>query len=71
MTERELYVSCIPQIAKIAVRCRKLPGEEYEDWKREIMEHCPETVKEFMGKVMLVIDSLVLETAQSCRKLQP
>lgn len=65
MTERGLYVSCIPEIAEIAVRCRKMPMTKYEDWKQEVMEHCmehcPETAKEFMCKVMMVIDKYVLE----------
>ena len=59
MTERDLYVSCIPMIAEMIVRCRKLSGGEYEDWKKETMEHCPETVREFMGKVLTVIDKCV------------
>ena len=63
MTERDLYVSCILMIAEMIVRCRKLSGGEYEDWKRETMEHCHETVKEFMGKVLIVIDNYVLEAA--------
>lgn len=60
MTERDLYVSCIPQIAEIAVRCGKLSMAEYEDWKRETMESAPETVKGSIGKVLIVIDSCVL-----------
>lgn len=61
MTEYDLFVECIPMIAKMAVRCRTLTREEYEGWKRETMEECPDEVKGFMGKVMLTIDSLVLE----------
>ena len=64
MTERELYVFYIPMIAEIAARCRKLSLMEYEDWKRETMEHCPETIKKFMGKVMITIDSVVLAVDQ-------
>lgn len=60
MTEYELYVSCIPKIAEIVIRCRRLSRSEYEDWKQETMEQAPETVREFMGKVLMVIDSLVL-----------
>lgn len=61
MTERELCESCIPMIAEMVIRCRRLSGGEYQDWKRETMEHCPETVKEFMGKVLIVMDKYVLE----------
>lgn len=59
MTERELYVSCIPQITEIAARCSRLSGGEYQDWKEETMWHCPETVRGFMGKVLTVIDKCV------------
>ena len=61
MTERELYVSCIPMIAEMVIRCRRLPEGEYEDWKEETMGHCPETARGFMGKVLAVIDKYVLE----------
>ena len=61
MTERDLYVSCIPMIADVVVRCRKLSGGDYEDWKREFMEQCPKTAKAFMGKVMIIIDNYVLK----------
>lgn len=61
MTEYDLFVECIPMIAEIAARSRRLSREEYEGWKKETMEHCPEVIKGFMRKVMTVIDSLVLE----------
>lgn len=60
MTERELYVSCIPMIAEIVVRCRKLSRREYEAWKHETMEHCPKEIKGYMGKTLTVIDKYVL-----------
>ena len=60
MTEYDLYVSCIPMIAEITVRCQKMDSQGYEGWKQETMEHTPETVKEFMGKVLIGIDSVVL-----------
>ena len=63
MTERDLYLSCIPMIAEIAVRCRNLSAGEYEDWKQETMSNAPEAVKCFIGKVFIVIDSLVLQAA--------
>ena len=60
MTEYDLFVSCIPMLAEIAVRCRKLDRQDYEEWKQKTMEHCPEAVKAFMGKVLIVIDKYVL-----------
>lgn len=72
MTERELYVSCIPMIAEMVVMCRKLSGGEYEAWKHEVMEHCPDKVKGFMGKVMIIMDKYVVESKakQSKGKIQ-
>ena len=60
MTEYDLFVECIPMIAEMAARCRRLSEREYEDWKRETMGHAPEMVREFMGKVLITIDKYVL-----------
>ena len=46
--------------SEMAARCRRLSEGEYEDWKRETMEHAPEMVREFMGKVLITIDKYVL-----------
>lgn len=59
MTEYDLFVECIPMIAEMAARCRRLSGGEYQDWKEETMGHCPETVRGFMGKVLTAIDKCV------------
>ena len=61
MTEYELFVSCIPQIAEIAARYRRLDRQDYEKFNQETMDHAPEKVKECMRKVFSAIDSLVLE----------
>ena len=61
MTEYDLFVSCIPQIARIAIECRRLDRQDYEKFKQETMEHVPETVKEFMSKVLITMDSLVVK----------
>lgn len=52
MTEYDLFVECIHMIAEMVVRCRRMSGGEYETWKSETMEHAPDTVKGFMGKVI-------------------
>lgn len=59
MTERDLYISCIPMIAEMAVRCRRLDRQEYDDWKGETIEHAPEMVKRFIGKVFIVIEKFL------------
>ena len=61
MTERDLYVSSIPQIAEIAVESRRMDRKEYENWKRETLDSVPESAKAFIQKVFFVIDSLVLK----------
>ena len=50
MTEYELFVSCIPQIAEIAARYRRLDRQDYEKFNQETMDHAPEKVKECMRK---------------------
>ena len=67
MTEYDLFVECIPMIAEMAARCRRLSRDEYEGWKRKAMEGCPEPVKGFMHKVMMTIDSLVLGKEVACQ----
>lgn len=59
MTERELYVSCIPMIAEIITMCRRISRQDYEKWKQETMESAPETVKGFIGKVFVVIEHVL------------
>lgn len=60
MTEYDLFAECLPMIAEMAVRCRKLSRQEYENWKRETMEYAPETVKTLLSKVLISIDLVVL-----------
>lgn len=60
MTEYDLFVECIPMLAEIAARYRKLERADYEAWKQEAMEHAPDMAKEFMGKVLVCIDKVVL-----------
>ena len=59
MTEYDLFVECIPMIAEMAARCRRLDRADYETWKQETMEHAPDLVKSFMGKVLVCIDNVV------------
>lgn len=60
MTEYDLFVECLPMIEEMVIRCCRLSGAEYEGWKRETMKHAPETVKIFLSKVLILIDSVVL-----------
>lgn len=62
MTEYDLFVKCIPMIAGMAVRCRRMSRQDYEQWKQETMEHAPEMVKEFVRKVFIVINSYIMSS---------
>lgn len=59
MSERDVYIECIPMIAEIIVLCREMSSQEYEDWKREVMENVSDKAKEFMRKVLICIDSIM------------
>lgn len=61
MTEREFYISCIPMIAEMIVICQESDERDYEDWKRETMEHVTDSAKSFMEKVFVTMDKVVLE----------
>lgn len=63
MTERELFYNNIPEITAICLKCRELSKEQYEEWKRETLEETPDEVKEYISKVLAVID-LQLEKFQ-------
>lgn len=58
MTQQELYVYWIPEIAKIAVKCREKTDTEYAAWKKEVIAGTPEDVKDFMQKVLIVVDKM-------------
>lgn len=63
MTEYDLFVECIPMIAEMADLARMMDRQEYEAWKRGIMEDMapePEAAK-VMGRFLAVVDALVLE----------
>ncbi len=63
MTERELFIENIPQIAAICLKCMQLSREQYEEWKKTTLENTPDEVKEYISKVLTVID-LQLEKFQ-------
>ncbi len=58
MTEQELYIHLIPHIAEIAVQCRRMDAEKYVAWKKEIITSTPDDVRDFMQKVMVVLDKV-------------
>lgn len=59
MSERDLFIQCIPMIAQIIVECRKMDKQQYEEWKKEWIETIADETKEFAGKVFIVIDEML------------
>lgn len=56
MTERELFIMCIPQIAEMIVECRKLSEDEFQQWEREFVRTVKSNEKSFIKKVIMVIE---------------
>lgn len=56
MKERELFIQSIPLIAEITVESRKISDVEYEEWKHETLNNAPDTAKDFILKVLSIID---------------
>lgn len=59
MSEYDLFVQCIPTIAKIIVQCRKMSETEFKEWKQKYVQNAPDNTKEFIKKVITVIDLYV------------
>lgn len=55
MTERDVFVQAIPQIAEMVVEARKLTGEEFQEWHDEVMKSVPDKAKPFIEKVFMVV----------------
>jgi len=56
MSERELYLMYLPQIAELIVNCQEMTPEGYEQWKRETRESVPDAAVDFMEKVFVITD---------------
>ena len=55
MTERDIFVHAIPQIAEMVVEARKLTGEEFQEWHDEVMKSVPDKAKPFIKRVFIVV----------------
>lgn len=62
MSERDLFIKLIPQIAEMIIEIQKMAPEQYEAFKREYLEEvktsAPNAV-EFIEKVLIVIDTYI------------
>lgn len=55
MSERDVYIQCIPMIAEMVVLLREMSQQEYEDWKQETLEAADDRAKEFIKKVLIAL----------------
>lgn len=56
MTERDVFVQAVPQIAEMVVEARKLTDEEFAQWKSEVLQDTPERIRPFIEKIYVVIE---------------
>lgn len=56
MSERDLYLLYLSQIAELIVDCQQMDLESYEQWKKETRESVPDAAVDFMEKVFVVTD---------------
>ena len=56
MSERDLYLMFLPQIAELIVDCQQMTQEDYEQWKQETRESIPDEAVDFMEKVFVITD---------------
>lgn len=56
MSEKDIYLMYLPQIAEMIVDCQQMTQEGYEQWKKETRELTPDNAKGFMEKVFEVTD---------------
>lgn len=56
MSERDLYLMYLPQIAEMIASCQQMTQEDYEQWKQETLQSVPHEAKDFMQKVFAVVD---------------
>lgn len=61
MTERQLFEQCIPQIAEIIIKAKKMTAEEYYKWKEEVIHDMNGKVTEFAKKIFLIIEEYLPE----------
>lgn len=57
MSEKDLYLLYLSQIAELIGDCQQMDHEGYEQWKKETTESTPDDAMGFMEKVIAVVDS--------------
>lgn len=56
MSEKDIYLMYLPQIAELIVDCQQMTPEGYEQWKQETRESVLDAAVDFMEKVFIVTD---------------
>ncbi|MCX4379487.1 MAG: hypothetical protein OSJ61_25550 [Lachnospiraceae bacterium] len=56
MSERNLYLLYLPQVAELIVICQQMDCESYKQWKHETRESTPNKAIGFMEKIFAVVD---------------
>lgn len=56
MSEKDLYLMFLLQVAELIVDCQQMTQEDYEQWKIETRESIPVDSVDFMEKVFIITD---------------
>lgn len=56
MSEKDIYLMFLPQIAELIVSCQQMTPEGYEQQKQETRESVLDAAVDFMEKVFIVTD---------------
>ena len=55
MSERDLFLMYLSQIAEMIVNCQQMTQEGYKQWKQQTRDSTPYEAKGFMEKVIEVV----------------
>lgn len=66
MSEKDLYLMYLPQIAELITDCQQMTPEGYERWKQETRESTPHVAAEFMEEVFAVVDKYSGHQVKAC-----
>ena len=58
MSERDVYIKCIPQIAEMAIEVREMTAWEYLEFKQEYLEEVSKTCPKALGFVKKILASI-------------
>jgi len=56
MSERDMYLMFLPQIAEMIVNCQQMTQDGYKQWKQQTRESTPDDAIGFMEKIFVITD---------------